>query len=51
MVFVPRDKVLVDALADLAPHERDQMVSSEVRLLDHLDRRVRKGTWPPPTVS
>jgi hypothetical protein len=44
MVFVPRDEVLVDALAGLASHERDTLARSEVRLLDHLDRLVRKGT-------
>jgi hypothetical protein len=47
MVFVPRDEVLLDALAGLASHERDTLSRSEVRLLDHLDRLVRRGTWPP----
>ena len=51
MVGVPPDRVLVDALADLPPRERERLYRSELRLLDHLDRFVRRGTWPPPRTS
>lgn len=47
MVRVPREQVLVDVLAGLSTPERDRVSRSEVRLLDYLDRLVRRGTWPP----
>ncbi|BCJ63085.1 hypothetical protein [Polymorphospora rubra] len=46
MVFVPRAEHLPDLLADLPPSERERLARSEVRLLDYLDRLVRRGTWP-----
>ncbi|MEV7227203.1 hypothetical protein AB0M79_09290 [Polymorphospora sp. NPDC051019] len=46
MVFVPRGETLPDPLADLPAPERERLTRSEVRLLDHLDRLVRRGTWP-----
>jgi hypothetical protein len=46
MVFVPRDEHLPDPLADLSMSERERLVRSEVKLLDHLDRLVRRGSWP-----
>lgn len=51
MVHVPRDRALVDALAGLPPHDRERLHRSEVRLLDYLDRLVRRGTWPPDMTS
>jgi hypothetical protein len=46
MVFVPRHERLLDLLADLPTDERERLVRSEVRLLDYLDRIVRRGSWP-----
>ncbi|MGK5440830.1 hypothetical protein ACSNN7_03230 [Micromonospora sp. URMC 105] len=46
MVFVPRNEHLPDLLADLSMPERDRLARSEVKLLDHLDRLVRRGIWP-----
>jgi hypothetical protein len=40
-VYVPRDRVLWDALADLPDHERERSSRSEVKLIDYLDRLVR----------
>jgi hypothetical protein len=48
MVHVPRQTVLVDPLADLSPDDRTALIRSERRLIDHLDRLVRQGDWPPP---
>jgi hypothetical protein len=49
MVFIACDRVLVDALAGMPRLEREAVYRSEVRLLDHLDRLARKGSWPPLT--
>jgi hypothetical protein len=46
MVFVPRQERLPDLLADLPTAERGRLIRSEVRLLDYLDRLVRRGSWP-----
>jgi hypothetical protein len=46
MVFIPRDRVLWDALAESPHHERERLSRSEVKLLDYLDRLVRRGLWP-----
>jgi len=46
MVYVPRERVLWDALADLPDDERERLSRSEVKLLDYLDRLVRRGLWP-----
>ncbi|WP_433345474.1 hypothetical protein [Micromonospora sp. CA-111912] len=46
MVFVPRNERLPDLLADLPTPERERLVRSEVKLLDYLDRLVRRGSWP-----
>jgi len=46
MVFVPRGERLSDLLADLPVPERERLMRSEVKLLDYLDRLVRRGTWP-----
>lgn len=46
MVFVPQSEHLPDLLADLPTPERERLVRSEVKLLDYLDRLVRRGTWP-----
>lgn len=47
MVYVPRGEHLVDLLADLPAPEREQVTRSEAKLLDHLDRLVRRGAWSP----
>jgi hypothetical protein len=47
MVAVPGRLALVDVLAGLSPRERERVSRSELRLLDHLDRLVRRGDWPP----
>jgi hypothetical protein len=46
MVFVPRSELLPDLLADLPAPERERLERSEVKLLDYLDRLVRRGTRP-----
>ncbi|GAA2619506.1 hypothetical protein [Paractinoplanes durhamensis] len=46
MVFVARDEQLPDPLADLPTPERERLARSELKLLDYLDRLVRRGTWP-----
>jgi hypothetical protein len=38
MVYVPRDEVLVDALAHLPAEQREQLRRSERKLIDYLDR-------------
>ena len=45
MVHVPRREHLTDLLADLPTLERERLTDSEVKLLDHLDRIVRRGAW------
>ncbi|MER7892609.1 hypothetical protein ABTX15_22595 [Micromonospora sp. NPDC094482] len=45
MVFVPRNEPLPDLLADLPVRDRERLARSEVKLLDHLDRLVRRGSW------
>ncbi|WP_272923874.1 hypothetical protein [Streptomyces sp. SID3343] len=40
MVYVPRARVLVDALAGLPVEERERLERSEVRLIDYLSRRT-----------
>lgn len=42
MVHVPRDRVLDDPLAGLAPDERDRLRRQERGLVRHLDRMVRR---------
>jgi hypothetical protein len=46
LVFVSRDTVLWDALADLPEHVRDRLARSSRKIRDHLDRIVRGGLWP-----
>ncbi|MGW3892327.1 hypothetical protein ACWD69_26905 [Micromonospora chokoriensis] len=46
MVIVPRNEDLWDPLADLPTPERERLVRSEVKLLDNLDRLVRRGIRP-----
>jgi hypothetical protein len=46
MVSVPRSEHLPDLLADLPTAERERLARSEMKLLDYLDRLVRRGTWP-----
>lgn len=46
LVFVPQHEHFPDLLADLPRPERERLVRSEVRLLDYLDRLVRRGLWP-----
>ncbi|MFC3893342.1 hypothetical protein ACFOWZ_17855 [Lentzea rhizosphaerae] len=43
MVHVPRDRVMDDPLAGLAPEERDRLHRKERELVRHLDRMVRRG--------
>ncbi|WFE53332.1 hypothetical protein [Micromonospora sp. WMMD1155] len=45
-VFVPRNEDLWEPLAELPTPERERLVRSEVKLLDHLDRLVRRGIRP-----
>lgn len=46
MVYVPSREALWDALANLPVHERERLAGSTVKLLDYLDRLVRRGEWP-----
>jgi hypothetical protein len=39
MVFVPRGRVLVDALAGLPAEERERLERGEVFLIEYLSRR------------
>lgn len=39
MVYVPRRRVLVDALTSLPREQRESLARSEARLIDFLDRR------------
>ncbi|MCX4430205.1 hypothetical protein [Streptomyces mirabilis] len=39
MVHVPRERVLVDALASLPPGDRERLLRKEAALIDYLDRR------------
>lgn len=41
MVHVPRKRVLVDALASLPPEQREQLLRSETRLIEFLDRQTQ----------
>ncbi|MFG1808391.1 hypothetical protein [Streptomyces sp. NPDC049040] len=47
MVHVPRQQVLVDALALLPPERREYVGASERRLIEFLDRQA----GPPPARS
>lgn len=40
LVYVPRERVLVDALACLPPEQRDRLLRSESRLVRFLDRHA-----------
>ncbi|WP_268873571.1 hypothetical protein [Streptacidiphilus neutrinimicus] len=40
MVYVPRKRVLVDALASLPADDRDRLLRKEAALIDHLDGQV-----------
>lgn len=46
MVSVPRGEHLPDLLAGLPESERERLARSEVKLLNYLDRLVRRGMWP-----
>ncbi|OIJ87864.1 hypothetical protein BIV25_37605 [Streptomyces sp. MUSC 14] len=39
MVYVPRKRVLVDALASLPADDRERLLRNEAVLIDHLDSR------------
>ncbi|MFB7254467.1 hypothetical protein [Streptomyces nojiriensis] len=41
MVYIPRKRVLVDALASLPREERERIARSETRLIEFLDRRLQ----------
>jgi hypothetical protein len=47
MVFVPRNESLPDPPVDLPTTEHENLARNEVKLLDYLDRVVRRGSWPP----
>ncbi len=47
MVHVPREEDLPDALAPLDEFDRERLLKSETKLVDHIDRLIRRGTWPP----
>jgi hypothetical protein len=49
IVYVPSDKELPDALATLDEFERERLRRSEAKLVDHIDRLIRRGDWPPPS--
>jgi hypothetical protein len=46
LVFVGRDTVLRDALADLPARERERLGSNSGAIRERLDRLVRRGLWP-----
>ena len=43
MVHVPRKRVLIDALAGLAPQERERLEHSEVQLIEYLNGRAESA--------
>ncbi len=43
MVYVPRKRVLMDALAGLAPQERERLKRSEVQLIEYLNGRAESA--------
>jgi hypothetical protein len=47
MVRVPRAAQLDDPLAALGPDERGDLHGNERRLIDRLDRMIRRGDWTP----
>ena len=47
MVHVPREENLPDALNPLDEFARERLLNSETKLIDHIDRLIRRGTWPP----
>ncbi|MFV2175879.1 hypothetical protein ACFHW2_17900 [Actinomadura sp. LOL_016] len=47
MVHVPREEELPDALAPLDGTVRERLRRSETELIDHIDRLIRRGAWPP----
>ena len=40
---MPRKRVLMDALADLAPQERERLKRSEVQLIEYLNGRAESA--------
>ncbi|GIF49340.1 hypothetical protein Afe04nite_38790 [Asanoa ferruginea] len=46
LVFVNRDTVLWDALADLPGRERERVGLNSAKIRERLDRLVRRGLWP-----
>ena len=48
MVHVPRGVNLPNALDPLDEFARERLLNSETKLIDHIDRLIRDGTWPPP---
>ncbi|WP_426368397.1 hypothetical protein [Streptomyces sp. E-08] len=46
MVYVPRKRVLVDALASLPDDQRERLEGSEPALIEFLDRRARREAAP-----
>jgi hypothetical protein len=46
IVHGDRNETLWDALADLPTQERERRAHSSLKVLDHLDRLVRRGQWP-----
>lgn len=47
MVYVPRTRQLDDPLAAMNVDERNDLRHSERRLVDFLDRLIRRGIWTP----
>jgi hypothetical protein len=47
MVYVPRAEKLENPLAALGPDEQRDLHANERRLIDRLDRMVRRGDWTP----
>lgn len=41
LVYIPRKRVLVDAVASLSPEQRERLLRSETRLIAFLDRQTR----------
>ncbi|MCB5179583.1 hypothetical protein [Streptomyces antimicrobicus] len=44
LVHIPREQVLVDALAVLPSEQRARLLRSETRLVAYLDRQARRGS-------
>jgi hypothetical protein len=52
MVHVALKEELLDPLATLDEFDRERLLNSERKLIEHIDRLIRRGVWPArPSIS